>query len=368
MMRSVALAPLWAVVTANEHFPIHHALVDRINERFARGESTWEAMAVEKNPLAGFTFEQLRALLGLQDAAANATGAEFNVGAVSVPSSFDGRVTFKSCQKAVRNQEHCGSCWAFAAAETLTTNLCVLGAGNPVLSPQDLVSCDTENHACHGGNLGLVWNYIAHKGIRSDACVPYTSGGGDDARCSASCTGSGSDDHYSCPVAPSALKNDAGIQAAVVSGGAVEVGFSVYSDFMNYKSGIYKHKDGNYMGGHAVKVVGYGKASSTFYWIVQNSWGPTWGEGGFFRIMNWEEDSASNFARGGGNACVKGLSPTPTPPTPDCQDNFPFCDLLKSRCATDALVAMECKKTCGCCDANKPVSCTNDENSVGVVV
>merc|ERR1719473_1175028 len=176
--------------------------------------------------------------MGVPEANATVSGAFFDTKSVSVPSSFDGRVTFQSCQKAVRNQEHCGSCWAFAAAETLTTNLCVLEPGQtvPVLSPQDLVACDTSNYGCGGGNLNLVWQYIAHTGIRSDACVPYTSGGGNDGTCHSKCTGSGADHHYSCPVGPSAFRDNAGVQAGVVSGGAVEVAFSVYQDFMSYKT------------------------------------------------------------------------------------------------------------------------------------
>jgi len=39
------------------------------------------------------------------------------------------------------------------------------------------------------------------------------------------------------------------------------------------------------VGGHAVKVIGYGydKPSKLQYWIIANSWGSEWGEGGFFR-------------------------------------------------------------------------------------
>lgn len=43
------------------------------------------------------------------------------------------------------------------------------------------------------------------------------------------------------------------------------------------------------MGGHAVKIIGWGKETKddgveTEFWIVQNSWGKDWGEDGYFRI------------------------------------------------------------------------------------
>ena len=42
--------------------------------------------------------------------------------------------------------------------------------------------------------------------------------------------------------------------------------------------------------GFNTTIVGWGKEYSKFYWIVQNSWGASWGENGFFRIVNWHDD------------------------------------------------------------------------------
>ena len=66
--------------------------------------------------------------------------------------------------------------------------------------------------------------------------------------------------------------------------GPVETAFTVYSDFENYASGIYKHTTGATAGGHAVKIVGWGAEGGQEYWKVANSWNPHWGEGGYFRI------------------------------------------------------------------------------------
>lgn len=78
--------------------------------------------------------------------------------------------------------------------------------------------------------------------------------------------------------------NPKSIQLELMNYGPVETGFMVYEDFMHHTGGIYRHRYGNLIGGHAVKIVGWGNENGTDYWIVQNSWGPNWAENGFFRI------------------------------------------------------------------------------------
>jgi len=68
----------------------------------------------------------------------------------------------------------------------------------------------------------------------------------------------------------------------------MQTGFNVYEDFMHYQSGIYHHVTGDMKGGHAVKILGWGQENDVDYWICANSWGPDWGEKGFFRIMMGE--------------------------------------------------------------------------------
>ena len=65
----------------------------------------------------------------------------------------------------------------------------------------------------------------------------------------------------------------------------------VYQDFMVYEEGIYHHVYGDLVGYHAVTIVGYGvNENGILYWIVRNSWGPSWGENGYFKIVRGIND------------------------------------------------------------------------------
>jgi len=64
----------------------------------------------------------------------------------------------------------------------------------------------------------------------------------------------------------------------------METAFTVYEDFMSYSSGIYEHVTGKELGGHAVKLLGWGVDDGVEYWLCANSWGPTWGMDGTFKI------------------------------------------------------------------------------------
>jgi len=66
--------------------------------------------------------------------------------------------------------------------------------------------------------------------------------------------------------------------------GPMEAAFTVYNDFMSYSSGVYYHKTGGVLGGHAIKVLGWGNEGGLDYWLCANSWNTSWGMSGYFKI------------------------------------------------------------------------------------
>jgi len=211
---------------------------------------------------------------------------EYNWGAllenIKAPASFDSRTQWPGCIHPILDQGQCGSCWAFGASEALSDRFCIAsnGATDVVLSPQYIVDCDFFGFGCNGGNPLQAWKFLQNKGLPTYSCVTYTA---QDGKCPSTCDDGSALTFYKASTV-SSYTNPASIQAAILAGGPIEVSFTVYQDFMSYSSGVYLHTWGNELGGHAVKMVGWGVSGSQNYWICANSWGTTWGIQGFFWI------------------------------------------------------------------------------------
>jgi cathepsin B len=227
----------------------------------------------------------------------------------AVPDSFDSRTQWPGCVHPILNQAQCGSCWAFSSTEALSDRyvkgnsnnkkifetqfsfffhpvcrFCIASknAVNVVLSPQYVVSCDGTDGGCQGGELANVWRFLVNTGTTTFSCVPYTAQNGTVEACPSTCV-DGS------PIKMYKAKNSYAvggmfsfgrvtkIQNEIMKNGPVQTGFEVYQDFINYKSGVYQHTSGNLLGGHAVKIIGWGTENNVPYWLVANSWGPDWG-------------------------------------------------------------------------------------------
>lgn len=239
-----------------------------------------------------------------------------------LPASFDARTAFPECANVIghiRDQSECGSCWAFSSTTSFNDRLCIAskGAFQTLLSPQHTASCCSFlkciSFGCSGGQPGMAWKWFKRDGVvtggdfghlgKGDTCWPYEiepcSPGGVNGltpctgkkatpRCRKSCL----EDKY-----PTAFKQDRQfatksyslkgrdqIKRNIMEKGSVSAAFFVYEDFVSYKSGIYQYTRGARLGGHAVKLIGWGQENGIDYWIIANSWGTRWGENGYFRM------------------------------------------------------------------------------------
>lgn len=274
----------------------------------------WEATL--NNQFASWTLGDAKKILGARlDDVFRAQAPLVDAEMEGLPSSFDSRTQWPGCVHPVRNQEQCGSCWAFGATEALSDRFAIQTnlSTNVVLSPQDLVSCDNQdgNQGCNGGYPIKAWQYMQNTGVVADACYPYTSGGGVTGNCligsnptCQQCGGSGTFQYYNAASAYAIGTTVSAIETEIYNHGPIEVAFDVYQDFFSYTSGVYVHKTGSLAGGHAVKMIGWGTLNGVAYWTCENSWGATWGMQGFFLIKRGVDECGIE------SGCVAGLANT----------------------------------------------------------
>ena len=218
---------------------------------------------------------------------------QIKLAAEQLPDSFDWRdrhgVNYVS---PIRNQGQCGSCYAFASMAMMESRLRIITNNTlqVVLSPQDVVGCSEYSQGCAGGFPYLIaGKYAQDFGAVEESCFPYI---GKDSSCTEKkdCTRYYATNYYYVGGYYGAC-NEPEMRVELVNNGPIAVGFEVLNDFLNYKGGIYEHTglvdkfNPWEITNHAVLVVGYGTEGGVPYWIVKNSWGESWGENGYFRII-----------------------------------------------------------------------------------
>lgn len=198
----------------------------------------------------------------------------------AVATSIDWRS--KNAVTGVKNQGMCGSCWAFSTTGSVE-GAWVLQGGHPIvsLSEQQLVDCAQAegNQGCNGGLMDYGFQYIIdNQGLCTESSYAYT---GKDGTCKKTCekvvTISGFKD---IPAG-----DEGSLLNAVGSVGPVSVAIEAdQQGFQFYSGGVFDGACGTQLD-HGVLAVGYGTASGKDYWIVKNSWGASWGEAGYIRMI-----------------------------------------------------------------------------------
>jgi len=219
-------------------------------------------------------------------------------GDADMPSQWNwGNVNGVTYLDPVLDQGECGSCYAVATTRMLSARHRIR-LRNPMAEAFSInfpLHCAEYNQGCNGGYAFLISKWSQDVGLVPERCGHYNGSGS----CQVQCRVDGSqrrwraDNHhyvggyYGASTEQEMLKE--------LMQGPLVASFEPKSDIMYYSGGIYKSGPNTRTEwepvDHAVLLVGFGEDRGQKYWLLQNSWGEEWGEGGFFRMARGQDES-----------------------------------------------------------------------------
>ena len=197
-----------------------------------------------------------------------------------------------------RTQKTCGNCYLIATIGMLESRIKLKYGRDFPLSIQYLNDCNHYAQGCDGGFASESLRYIHQFWALPDRCKPFEARQG---MCEGHCSMQFLQEIVT--VDKPYFVGDAYDKATehklmeeLYKHGPVVVNFEPTYEFAYYRSGIFKplkgtiqqifHGDTQWIKvDHSVLLYGWGEENGQKFWLVQNSWGETWGENGTFKIV-----------------------------------------------------------------------------------
>ena len=181
--------------------------------------------------------------------------------------------------KGIVDQGYCGACWAYSVTEQMQAD--AIRAGlinlNTTLSAQQILSCDTTSFGCGGGWTERAYQYVQLAGgVALDEDYPYTS--------YYDMTGACKEDpsqYYMTTDGYYTVGSEQAMIDYVKSTGPLSACVDA-TNWATYVKGVVT-VCGNTVD-HCVQIIGVDTVSEEGYWLIRNSWGTSWGEGGYIRL------------------------------------------------------------------------------------
>jgi len=201
----------------------------------------------------------------------------------ALPTTWDWNT--KGAITPVKNQGQCGSCWAFSATETIESYWILAGHTTAILSPQQIVDCDSNDYGCNGGWPYNAYQYvISQGGLDTEASYPYTAV---DGTCAFQASSVGAKITAWSYITQSQDENV--IQNWIYSKGPASICVDA-SSWSEYTGGVISSCTTNI--DHCVQLTGFSTQGGVEAWNVRNSWGADWGVSGYIYLERGQNTCA----------------------------------------------------------------------------
>lgn len=208
-----------------------------------------------------------------------------------LPSDIDWRKA--NLVNPIKNQAQCGSCWAFSTIVSYEGQVANKTGKLTSFSEQNLVDCVKDQEipgssqtccmGCNGGLMDYAFAYMKAKQdgkADTESSYPYKAS---DGTCSFKASESGDTPVKSYTDIAKGDENS--LKDAVATVGPISIAVDANTFWQLYRGGVFKPLFCGSRLDHGVAIVGYGSENGDDYWIVRNSWGESWGENGYMRIV-----------------------------------------------------------------------------------